>query len=91
MKNAINYCHTLSKGEKSILTILNDFDYPLPSSHIQDLMSNSKQALHYSLKKLQKKELITRQKTNVFLYTINKNKIKSIVDLYKKTRQYKKM
>jgi len=91
MKNAINYSHTLSQGEKSILTILNDFEYPLPSSHIQDLMSNSKQALHYSLKKLQEKELVTRQKTTVFLYAINKEKIKPIIDLYKKTKKYKKI
>ena len=46
--------------------------------------------LHYSLKKLQSKELVTREKTNVFLYTINKDKIKPIVDLYTKTQQYKK-
>jgi predicted transcriptional regulator len=91
MKTAINYSHTLSRAEKSILTILSDFECPLSSSHIQDLMSNSKQALHYSLKRLQEKELVTRQKTTVFLYAINKEKIKPIVDLYKKSQKYKKI
>lgn len=88
MKEAILNCHTLSKGEKKILTILNDFEYPLPSTHIQDLMNNTKQALHYSLTKLQKKELITREKDSVFLYKLNKEKLKPIVDMYRKTKQY---
>ena len=89
MKAAIKHCHTLSKGEKKILTILNDFEYALPATHIQDLMNNTKQALHYSLKKLQQKELITREKDNVFLYKINKEKIAPIIDIYRKTKRYK--
>ena len=36
MKKAIEYCHTLSKGEKKILYILNDFNIPLSSSHLED-------------------------------------------------------
>lgn len=89
MKAAIKHCHTLSQKEKKILTILNDFEYALPATHIQDLMNNTKQALHYSLKKLQQKELITREKDNVFLYKINKEKITSIIDIYRKTKRYK--
>ena len=91
MKAAIKHCHTLSQGEKNILTILNDFEYPLPSTHIQELMNNTKQALHYSLKKLQQKELITREKNNVFLYTISKEKMMPIVEMYRKTKRYKKV
>ena len=90
MKAAIENCHTLSKVEKKVLTILNDFEYPLPSTHIQDLMNNTKQALHYSLCKLQKKQLITREKDSVFLYKLNKKNLQPIIDIYKKTTEYKK-
>ena len=89
MKKAINQCHTLSKCEKKILTILNEFNYPLPASHMQDLMNNSKQALHYPLQKLLKKELVERSKDGVYLYALNGTKIKTLVDLYKKTKRYK--
>ena len=89
MKNAINYCHTLSKCEKKILTILNEFNYPLPATHIQELMNNSKQALHYPLQKLLKKELIRRSKDVVYLYALDKAKMKPLVELYKKTNKYK--
>ncbi len=89
MKNAINHCHALSKCEKKILTILNEFNYALPASHMQELMNNSKQALHYPLQKLLKKELIKRSKDGVYLYALNKVKMKPLVDLYKKTNIYK--
>jgi predicted transcriptional regulator len=89
MKNAINECHTLSRCEKKILAILNEINYPLPASHIQDLMNNSKQALHYPLQKLLKKEFVERSKDGVYLYALNESKIKTLVDLYKKTKRYK--
>lgn len=90
MKNAINHCYTLSKCEKKILTILNEFNYPLPATHIQKLMNNSKQALHYPLQGLLKKEMIERNKDGVYLYTLNQLKMKPLLDLYKKTKKYKK-
>lgn len=89
MKKAIEYCHTLSKGEKKILSILNDFSIPLSSPHLEDLMHNSKQALRYPLQKLLKKNLIMRKKEGKYLYEINKNSMIPIIDAYKKSLKYK--
>lgn len=89
MKKAINYCHTLSKGEKKILFILNDFDIPLSSPHLQDLMNNSKQALRYPLQKLLNKNLVTRKKNGKYLYEINKDGMIPIIEAYRKSLKYK--
>ena len=89
MKKAIEYCHNLSKGEKKILYILNDFNIPLSSSHLEDLMQNSKQALRYPLQKLLKKNLVTRKKESKYLYEINKDNMAHIINAYKKSLKYR--
>jgi len=81
---AIQDADILSSGQKKVLNIICDSDYPVSAASILDLMGTSKQAVHFSIKKLLERHFITREKDRVFVYSPNKERIIELLDRYNK-------
>ena len=52
LSEAIFHADILSAGQKKVLNIICSSDYPVPASSILEMMGSSKQAVHFSIKKL---------------------------------------
>ena len=82
--NAIQDADILSSGQKKVLNIICDSDYPVSAAAMLDLMGTSKQAVHFSVKKLLERNFIIREKDRVFVYKPNKERIIELLDRYNK-------
>jgi len=52
------------------------------AASILDMMGTSKQAVHFSIRKLLDRKFITRQKDRVFVYEANKIRIIELIERY---------
>tara|TARA_B100001093_G_scaffold513809_1_gene586491 strand:- start:1094 stop:1366 length:273 start_codon:yes stop_codon:yes gene_type:complete len=84
LHNAIQDADILSSAQKRILNIICDSNYPVSAGSILDLMGTSKQAVHFSIKKLLERNFITREKDRVFVYKPNKERVIELIDRYNK-------
>lgn len=82
LSEAIFHADILSAGQKKVLNIICSSDYPVPASSILEMMGSSKQAVHFSIKKLLDRNFITRKKDRVFVYEPNKIRIKELTKRY---------
>ncbi len=78
IKNAIDNYSVFSVGQKQILKILSDFDAPIPIDIIQSVAQVSKQSFNFSIQGLLKLGFLSRKKHRVYVYQINKEKIKEL-------------
>jgi predicted transcriptional regulator len=79
---AIDHYSILSETQKQILKILVNFDQGAPADTIMKLTGLSKQAVHFSVKKLLQQNIISRKKVRVFVYKANRDKMLEIVNFY---------
>lgn len=86
LEKAIENYNILSESQKRILKTLISFDYPVPSDVIMKLTSLSKQAFHFSMKKLLSQNFVTREKIRIFVYKENREKMLEILDIYNQQR-----
>ncbi len=84
LHNAIEDSDILSSGQKKVFNIICDSDYPVSAASILDLMGTSKQAVHFSIKKLLERNFIIREKDRVFVYKPNKERVIELIDRYNK-------
>lgn len=82
LEKAIDNYNVLSESQKKILKTLISFDYPVPSDVIMNLTCLSKQAFHFSMKKLLTQRFVDREKIRIFVYKENKEKMLQILDIY---------
>jgi predicted DNA-binding protein YlxM (UPF0122 family) len=79
----------LSSGQKKVLNIICNSDYPLSASSILDMTGSSKQAVHFSIKRLLDRNFIGRKKDRVFVYEPNKIRILELMERYNQKLQIK--
>lgn len=84
--NAIENYSVFSAGQKAIMKILIDFDYPIPVDIIQKVAGVSRQSFNFSIQGLLKLEFISREKNRVFIYQVNNHKMSEIISIYKKQK-----
>jgi DNA-binding MarR family transcriptional regulator len=84
LNEAIQDADILSSGQKRVLSVICDSNYPVSASSVLDLMGTSKQAVHFSIQKLLERNFITRTKDRVFVYQPNKTRVIELVDRYSK-------
>ena len=79
---AIDNYSILSENQKQVLKVIISFNQAVPADIIMKLTGLSKQALHFTIKKLLEKKIISREKIRVFIYRANDSKLAEIMDLY---------
>jgi predicted transcriptional regulator len=87
IKEAIENYNVFSAGQKRILKILVEFDDPVPVDVIQKVGGATRQAFNFSIQGLLALGFISREKQRVFIYQINQEKIKEIVNIYEKQKK----
>ena len=87
---AIENYSVFSPTQKTILKILLEFDRPIPFDIIKDVAKASKQSFNFSIQGLLKLGFVSREKTRVYIYQVNQEKIKQIVDIYIKQKKLTK-
>lgn len=83
---AIDNYSVFSAGQKVIMKILIDFDYPIPVDIIQKVAGVSRQSFNFSIQGLLKLGFISREKNRVFIYQANNLKMLEIISIYKKQK-----
>lgn len=83
---AIDNYSVFSAGQKVIMKILINFDYPVPVDIIQKVAGVSRQSFNFSIQGLLKLEFIFREKNRVFIYRVNHQKLAEIINIYKKQK-----
>ena len=83
---AIDNYSVFSAGQKVIMKILINFDYPVPVDIIQKVAGVSRQSFNFSIQGLLKLEFIFREKNRVFIYRVNHKKLSEIINIYKKQK-----
>lgn len=83
---AIDNYSVFSAGQKVIMKILINFDYPVPVDIIQKVAGVSRQSFNFSIQGLLKLEFISREKNRVFIYRVNYQKLSEIINIYKKQK-----
>jgi predicted transcriptional regulator len=79
---AIENYSGFSENQKQILKTIINFENEIPSDVILTVLGLSKQAFHFSMKRLLEEGYIVRKKVKVYLYKINEAKLLSVVDTY---------
>lgn len=88
---AIEHYSILSETQKQILKVLVNFNQAVPVDVITKLTGLSKQAFHFAAKKLLEQNIISREKTRVFVYRVNSSKITEIMDFYNQQILFQKV
>lgn len=82
LRDAIENSELLPSGQKKVLTIISSADYPVSAQAIEKEMGASKQATHFSIKKLLARNFIIREKDGTFVYKPNETRSIELIDRY---------
>jgi len=80
---------TLSEKQKKILIAIYNFSVPVSSRCIAKALGiKDRQNVHQTLLILLERNFIIREKIRVFLYSVNQDKMKEMVENYKQIKFY---
>ena len=78
---AIEEEETLATKQRKILIEIYKYNYPMSATEIKREMYNkSRQFIHATLHALLEKGFIKREKNRVFLYSVNQDKMKELLE-----------
>ena len=85
---AIDNYNVLSDSQKNILKVLVSFNHPVPADILMELSSLSKQAFHFSMKKLLVQNFVCREKIRIYLYKENEEKLLEMLEVYNQQKLF---
>ena len=85
MIEAIHNSKLLPKKQRQALEIICSSEYPLSSKMIEEEAKTTKQRMAYSLKALEKRNFIVKEKDGSYVYRPNYRRIEELIKRYKRT------
>jgi len=83
LTRAIENSDILPSGQKKVLSIICNSDYPVTAKQIEKYMGFTKQTINFTLKHLLSRNFIEREKDGVYVYTPNKERTVELIERYK--------
>ncbi len=85
MIEAIHNSKLLPEKQRQALEIICSSKYPLSSKMIEEEAKTTKQRMAYSLKALEKRNFIVKEKDGSYVYRPNYRRIEELIERYKET------
>ena len=82
---AIENSDILPSGQKRVLSIIANSDYPVTAKQIEKIMGFKKQTVNFTLKNLLSRNFVARKKDGIYFYAINENRAIELVERYKES------
>ena len=89
-KNAVDNYNVFSAGQKKLLKILLEINEPVPMDIIQKIANVSRQSFNFSIQGLLKLGFVSRNKQRVYIYQIEHERLKPVIEVYKKQKKLEK-
>jgi len=85
MIEAIHNSKLLPEKQRQALEVICSSKYPLSSKMIEEKAGTTKQRMAYSLKALQKRDFIVKEKDGSYVYRPNYRRIEELIERHKET------
>lgn len=79
---AVRNTNLLPEKQKQALEVICNSKYPLPSKIIEEKVGTTKQRLAYSLRALERRNFIVREKDGAYVYRPNYTRIEELIERY---------
>lgn len=80
---AIENSDILPSGQKRVLSIIANSDYPVTAKQIEKVMGFKKQTVNFTLKNLLSRNFVERKKDGIYVYSITENRAIELIERYK--------